>query len=122
MREPARRSIGCESSAIVGCGRSDSSAMTCRDGLIAVRGGSGTSKTSTMSFGGNAYRGGSDALGTCAASAGVNKMANVARRANRRLNIGRSFRRLHEAVGLLRLEHQPPRQLRDPRRLNVLAV
>src|SRR5206468_2704571 len=71
IRDPASRSIGCESSAMTGYGRAFNNANACLLGLIIVCGSGSASNASTMCCGGITYFGGSDALGTCAASEGA---------------------------------------------------
>src|SRR5581483_1313418 len=56
-RAPASRSIGCESSAIVGYARRYVSAMTCFEGLRIAAGSGGASNASTTSLGGVRERG-----------------------------------------------------------------
>src|SRR5436190_3625236 len=70
-RDPASRSIGRDSSTIVGYVRAFVSATTWRFGLIRTCGSGSASKTSTMFFGGSTYLAGSVADGTCAMSAGA---------------------------------------------------
>ena len=53
-RSPASRSIGCESSAIVGYARAFSSASVCRFGLTSVCGSGSASNAWTMVGGGSA--------------------------------------------------------------------
>src|SRR5688572_11217818 len=52
MRTPARRYIGCDSSAMVGMLARSNSATTSRAGLSSTVGGGGASRMSTMAFGG----------------------------------------------------------------------
>src|SRR2546422_2759875 len=89
-RRPARRSIGWESSAMVGYARAFVSATTCLFGLSKVCGSGSASNTAMMCCGGSAYFGGSDALGTCARSAGARMRTASAMKRLVRLSMKRS--------------------------------
>src|SRR6185436_1059930 len=92
IRAPASRSIGCDISAIVGYARALVSRTDWWFGFATMPGSSSASNTSTMFFGGRTYFGGSDAVGTCAMSAGANNNeAMTMRRVGRMACMGRSF-------------------------------
>src|SRR6266513_806440 len=92
MRDPASRSIGRDSSTIVGYVRAFVSATTWRFGLMRTCGSGSASKTSTMVFGGSTYFAGSVADGTCAMSAGAaRKRAMTMNRKGRAASMVRSL-------------------------------